>query len=271
MGNVEIRGLSKIVAPLIGLRPREHCYVMTLVCYLDDSGTDTHNQFVSIAGFIGTIDSWAAFECDAKSIMDKYGVTYIRGRDIHASDGEYSDNAVWTRNRKGQFIADLNAALAPKVGLALSFGTLKTQYSNRSRGRTQIQSSFGFSFEMLFHALLKDEQFSKVVSEPEVNISFVIEEGNTNNAEIFQRYQRLKLDHGTRFPFFSGMAFADKNSTAAIQMADLFAFLARRHSEAMEKNGRNEVKEHEYLTYLRKDIRCLGRVSTDFFYADETK
>jgi len=71
---------------------------------------------------------------------------------------------------------------------------------------------------MLFHALLKDQQFRQVVTVPDVNLSWVIEQGNQHNDEIVQRYQRLLRDRGDKVPFFAGMALAPKNSTVAIQM-----------------------------------------------------
>lgn len=259
-------GLYKIVSPLLGRQRMERWYIMVLVCYLDDAGTDPQNQFVSLSGYIGTLESWRTYEGEAQKVMDDFGVHYIRGRDLWATDGDYKG---WKIDKKLDFITRLNNALAPCVGLALSFGTLKSKYSERAKGRTMIQSPYGFAFEMLFTALLNDGGFSSVVKKGGVDISFVIEEGNLNNDEIFQRYQRLKLNHGAKLPFFSGMAFADKNSSNAIQTADLFAFLTRRQREAMENNGRKPVEQHQFLQALRKDIRDIGRASTDFGYSDE--
>lgn len=238
---------------------------MALVCYLDDSGTNPQDKIVALAGFIGTIDSWAAFEVDAQRIMDEYGVTYIRGMDIYQNDGEYKN---WTIDKKCEFISRLNQALVPNVGLVISCSTLRANYSERAKGRPQIQSSFGFCFEMLFHLLIKDEGFRSAVSEPRVDLSFIIEDGNSHNDEVFQRYERLKQNHGSDLPFFAGMSFVKKRSSIAIQMADLCVFLTRRHAEAMEKNGRQPTERHRYLDALLSGIRPVGRVSTDFGYLD---
>ena len=238
---------------------------MTLVCYLDDSGTDAANSMVTIGGYIGTQESWRAFELDARRVMNEYGVTYIRGRDIHSNNGEY---AGWTTDKKTEFITRLNQVLAPLVGLAISCATLKSVFNVRAIGHVRTQSPFGFCFEMLIHRLVNDEGFSKVVRRPNVALSFVIEEGNSNNNEIFQRYERLKAAHGTELPYFAGMTFAAKNSSIAIQMADLFAFLTRRQAVAMEKNSRNPIEPHRYLTALRTNIRDIGQASTDFGYSD---
>ncbi len=243
---------------------------MVLVCYLDDSGTGIESPIVTLSGFVGTLDSWSAFEREAKPVLDAANVTYVRGRDIFSSKGEYKDPK-WTVERKLDLIRSLNEKLAPRLGLGLSFGTLKEPFKERSKGRTRIQSPFGFCFEMLFHGLLAHKGFQNVVQKDGVTLSFVIEEGNANNAEIFQRYQRLKRDHGDKVPFFAGMAFAQKNSSIALQMADLLAFFSRRHSEAIESNGREQVPMNHYLEALIKDVTCIGRVSTDFYYSDDPK
>ena len=169
-------------------------------------------------------------------------------------------------NRKIEFISALNDILVRRIGLGLSFATLKSKYDERSLGRTRIQSAFGFSFEMLFRALIKDESFAKVVRQPGVNLSFNIEDGNKNNDEIFQRYERLKRDHGEKLTFFGKMKFVAKKSSLAIQVADLLAFLMRRYVEDMEKNGRKPISEHPYLAALRANTRFLSRASVDFEY-----
>jgi hypothetical protein len=220
---------------------------------------------VAIAGYIGTIDSWKAFEIEARGLLGEFDVTYVRGRDIHSNNGDY---AGWTMDKKSEFIIRLNQVLSPRVGLAISCATLKSVFNQRADGRVRHQSSFGFCFEMLIHRLVNDQGFTKVVQRPNVDLSFIIEQGNSHNDEIFQRYQRLKDAHGTELPYFAGMSFVTKNSSIAIQMADLFAFLTRRQAVAMEKNGGNPVEPHRYLTALRTNIRDIGQASTDFGYAE---
>ena len=94
---------------------------MALVCDLDDAGTDPQNQFVSLSGYIGTVASWRDFEASIGRVMDDAEVCYIRGRDLWANDGDYDG---WTWDDKLDFVTKLNAVLAPRVGLGLSFGTL---------------------------------------------------------------------------------------------------------------------------------------------------
>ncbi len=102
---------------------------------------------------------------------------------------------------------------------------------------------------------------------PGVDLSFVIEEGNANNQEILQRYLRLKKKREHELPFLGGMAFAAKQSSIAIQMADLFAFLTRRQAVAMQRNGGQPVEMNPYLALLREGIRDVGFAATDFGYA----
>lgn len=238
---------------------------MTLVCYLDDSGTDKENSLVTMAGYIGTADSWRAFEESAHTILDEHGISIVHAKELYSNDGEF---AGWSIDKKCKFIQKLNAVLAPRVGLAISFSTLKNSFKKRQEGRTKTQSPYGFCFSGVIDRLLKDDGFMKVVKQSGVNISFAIEDGNKNNNEILQRYMRLKEKHGSELSFLSDMAFVKKNSSIAIQMADLFAFFTRRHAVAMEKNNREPIEHHRYLTTLRMGIRDVGFAATDFGYGD---
>jgi hypothetical protein len=160
---------------------------MVLICYLDDAGTDEISKFVSLSGYLGTVDAWGAFENDATDVMATFGTSYIRGRDLWGTRGDFEN---WSMNKKIEFIEALNNVLVKRLGLGLSFATLKSKFDERSEGRPRIQSAFGFSFEMLFHALIKDESFAKIVREHGINLLFKIEEGNKNNEGILQRYER---------------------------------------------------------------------------------
>lgn len=237
---------------------------MVLVCYLDDSGTDTHNPLVTLAGYIGTVRSWAAFERDARGIVDRFGLTHIRGMDLWKTKGEFKG---WPYDRKVEFVAAINRALAPCVGLGVSFSTLKEVYEERARGRTRIQSAFGFCFEAMIDRLVKDEGLRRAIEAQEGStLSFVLESGNSHNSEVMQRFKRLVRDHGSKLPFLATMREEPKHSCFAIQAADLFAFLTRRQAVAMHKNGDKPVLHDRLLTTLRQGIRDIGWASTDFAY-----
>ncbi len=238
---------------------------MTLVCYLDDSGTDAVNPLVAMAGYIGTVDAWQAYEKEARPILNAKGVSILHGKEFFSNDGEFKG---WKVDERVAFVKAINAALRPRVGLAICFSTLKSSFVDGQRGRPKNQSPYGFCFTGLLDRLFKDEGFMKAVRLPGVNLSFVIEDGNRHNDEILQRYQRLKRDHGKELPFLAGMAFAAKDSSVAIQTADLFAFLTRRQAVAMEKNNREPIPHHQYLTALREGIRDIGFAATEFGYDD---
>ena len=145
MNAPENRGMRGVVLPMIGLRSSARSYVMALVCYLDDSGTDPQCPYVVMAGYLTTLDSWQVFEAEAAKVMERYGVTYIRGRDLFASDGDYEG---WTFDQKVRFITEINAVLSPNIGIALTFACLK------SLGRARQGASY--SQAVLFRILLRD-------------------------------------------------------------------------------------------------------------------
>ena len=238
---------------------------MTLVCYLDDSGTDEVNPLVTMAGYIGTVDAWRAYEADERPILDAKGVSILHAKEFYSNDGEFKG---WKIDERVAFVKAINAVLRPRVGLAISFSTLKSSYTDGQKNRPKNQSPYGFCFAGILDQLLKDEGFMKTVQISNVSVSFVIEEGNPHDEEILQRYQRLKENHGKELPFLAGMSFAAKDSSIAIQTADLFAFLTRRQAVSMERNNREPIDHHQYLTALREGIRDIGFAAVEFGYRD---
>jgi hypothetical protein len=246
-------------------------YVVTLVLYLDDSGTEVASPLVVMAGHIGSVPAWQAFEEEASAILREFGVTYVRGKDIQEGDGEY---AGWSFERKREFIGKLNKALAPRIGPAISFAVAKKSFSARQAGVPRIRSPVGFCFARILDLSLNDHGIASAMNVPGVDLSFVIEEGNARNREI-QRSLRFKKrslrleKKSEREPplFLTGIAFVAKQSSIAIQTADLFAFLTHRHAVAMERNRGRPVEMHPYLALLRKDIRNIGFAADDFAYA----
>ena len=65
--------------------------VAVLVCYLDDSGKDPQNSITTLAGYIARDTAWQAFETDVERWFTEFDVKVLHTRDLHASDGEFSD------------------------------------------------------------------------------------------------------------------------------------------------------------------------------------
>jgi hypothetical protein len=61
-------------------------------------------------------------------------------------------------------------------------------------------------------------------------VSFRVEKGNKNNADIEQRFEGF-ADHQKLVDIIKSMRFVDKAHSAAIQLADFLAFYSRRHAE----------------------------------------
>ena len=237
---------------------------MSLVCYLDDSGTDKANPFVTMAGYVGTVDAWRAFENEARPLLNEFGVSVVHAKEFYSNDNEYEG---WSIDKRCDFIRRINAVLAPRVGLAVSFSTLKGNFvESPDPNRPRKQSPYGFCFQGLFEMLLRDDGFARTVKLPGVSISFVIEDGNPHNNEIQLNYERIKTEHKTALPFLGEMTIEKKASSIAIQMADLFAFFTRRQTIASERNSRVPVKNDRYLKILRQGIRDLGHAATGFGY-----
>jgi hypothetical protein len=75
-----------------------------MICYLDDSGTDSASPILTMAGYVGAEPRWAAFEQSAKKIFADFDVALLHGKEFNDTKGQFKG---WTRKKKEAFIARL--------------------------------------------------------------------------------------------------------------------------------------------------------------------
>jgi hypothetical protein len=234
---------------------------MSLICFLDDSGTDAANSCVTMAGYVSTDEAWRDFESAAKPLLAE-----LEGNPVHAMH-MFTHKGKFKHRDSGKcagFLRKVNPVLSPRVRMGVSFSTLKSTYEEGRIGTGNPQTPFGFCFQGLFEMMLKDEWFLQAAKA--TSVSFVIETGNKHNAGIKQAYERLRMRHKAELPFLGEMEIAPKDSSIAIQMADLFAYLTRRHAVQRELNNGHPIEQSEFLQILRNDIRDIVRTANKFFY-----
>ena len=253
--------LWNAVVPSLGCASPFGRIVVVLVCYLDDSGTDKANPLVTMAGYLGALPVWAEFETLAVPLLRERGITCLHAKEFFSTRGQFEG---WSRREKTRLLSDLYTLLQPRVGMAVSFSTLKRTFNERKRelGRSFGQSPYGFCFNAILNAIVRDEGVKRAIALG-TELSFVIEEGNRNNAGVMKAYQNIKMRH-PELDYLASMSFVDKKNCVAIQVADFFAFFTRRHACAMEMNGRQPVAMDPYLQIMRLGIRDIGQAATDF-------
>jgi hypothetical protein len=93
-------------------------------------------------------------------------------------------------------------------------------------GEKSRESAYGHCFQNVVDAIMRSNVMKYYAAEHQGSLSFVVEAGNKNDADIVRIFNEIKLDprHVGVDRILKTVTFADKGSTIALQMAD---FLAR--------------------------------------------
>jgi len=255
-------------APALGLHrlvPRSLLagrWVVVLVCYLDDSGSDPQNRVTTLAGFVATEENWKSFEKEVEPIFARRKVSILRARNLEETDAEFKN---WSVLKKHAFVAEVCAVLSRHSMLGVSMSCVKSTYDHRAKQskRKRTTRPYTFCFNVILDWLLRDIRTGRAVWE--AGLAFVLETGHRNNPEVEKHFYEVRKLHKLERQLRS-ICFVPKDNCRAIQMADLFAFYSRRDSAAIEKRG--SVGGSEHMDPVLKIIVEKGQfrafVATDF-------
>lgn len=252
-------GIVRLIWPVLGSISPEKRHVLVLDCYLDDSD-DKDDPAIVMAGYLSSLSSWAIFEDRARPFLDAHGVEHLHAMDFHNRRKWFKG---WEYPKRAKFLTELYEILRPCVVLAIGVATYKNQHKKR---KTELrlsnqQSPYGFCFSVILSKLFEDRGVKLRLSRGS-DLSFIIEEGNKHNAGVFESFQRIKKQH--KLDKAKSMTFADKESSIAIQMADMYAFYLRREVAAIERAGRQRVSFDPMFQIMTNKIKCIGIAATDF-------
>jgi hypothetical protein len=182
--------------------------VAVLVCYLDDSGEESE-PIITLAGFMSLYPFWEDFERKAAELFRTEQIKYLHTVDFHHSKGQFDG---WHWERKKAFAHEFFAILNKNCGLGAEFSVIKGTYKKRmlENSLKRANSAFGFCFMGLINRLVKDESVSQLLTAPEIDLSFVVENGHRNNKDLLAIFNRAKAH--PQGGIFNSIAFEDKES-----------------------------------------------------------
>jgi uncharacterized protein DUF3800 len=236
-----------------------------LVCYLDDSGKDPQNPVTTLAGYAGTEEQWRGFETEVEPIFTDYGVKVLHAKDLHNTDNEFDG---WPVLKKQAFVARICRALSHHVPLGMSVSVAKEPYARRvaESGHKRPITPYSWAFNLLIDWILTDIRVGRIANTE--GLSFLLEAGHENNAEAEKTFHKVRRSYGLEH-ILRSICFVSKESSRAIQMADLFAFYSRRHGAATylaTPETRLEMRNEPgiMLNVITEAVPHRAYVATDF-------
>jgi hypothetical protein len=197
--------------------------VFVFQCYLDDSGT-SGLPIVTLGGFVAHMNQWEIAEPKLDTVMNAHGVEVFHAKQFHDTDPPFEG---WSKVRKLSFTHEVFSASHLALA-AISIGVEKEglkQGKKLQPGAFDRMSPIGVAFASLMTRLLTNQAIAPAIKKE--GISFLVETGNANTAEIEQYFHRM-----AKMSVFEGVlrsiSMVPKSHSRAIQLADFFVFYSRR-------------------------------------------
>jgi hypothetical protein len=188
-------------------------------CYLDDSGT-SGLPVVTMAGFVSSLGNWEQIEPIADAIMSSYGVPVFHAKEFHSTKGTF---AHWTKIKKRSFAKELFSSFKGRMHAVSATVRKSSFYEAKKRtGTMETMSPYGVCFSSIVTRILMEPQMGGLVRQN--GLSFLVENGNTNNAELENHFHFMSKQKAFEGHLRS-ISFINKDSCRAIQLADYGRFL----------------------------------------------
>ena len=204
------------------------------VCYLDDSDAE-QSSVMTLAGYTASLENWEKFEKRADRLLNSYGVPILHAKEFQDTKGAHKG---WSQVKKNAFIDGLYGIAAATVTVGLSRSAQKKTFRARQleTGINPWMSAYGYAFGSIIHTLTRGSSLSAQIQKE--GLSFVVESGHKNNAEIEQFFHKVKNQEIYK-GILRSFAFSGKAESRAIQLADFYAFFSRRHAAKLDvHNGK---------------------------------
>jgi hypothetical protein len=205
-----------------------------------------------LAGFAATPLEWEAFEREWTKILKKHSLTHVRAKHLFHRQKQHRG---WTDKQVTELWADLMYVIQERQLFASKTYLFENDYRrfylmDRPERRERLDSRYALCFRSLLHNLptLCRSRY------PGGAVNFVLEAGHCNAQDAVRVYNELKeskeylpvwtnryrgnkgFRHGDAIGFLS---FGTKQSSCALQAADLLAYLCyRAEAENSDDPGR---------------------------------
>ena len=197
--------------------------VCVFQCYLDDSGTNGL-PIVTLGGFVASTDQWERVEPLVDAVMNHHGVEVFHAKQFHDTDPPFKG---WSRVRKISFAEEVFAAAhGAMAGVAIGVDKEGLKRGKKAQpGKLDRMSPIGVAFGTIMTKLLTHRALGAWIKEN--GVSFLLETGNKNNAEIEEYFHRMAKSAAFEGTLRS-ITQVPKAHCRAIQLADFMVFYVRR-------------------------------------------
>ncbi len=233
---------------------------MIIRVYIDESGTHAGAPVMILAGYIGRLGQWHAFDSKWERLLKREGLTHAHAKDIWHGTKEWKG---WTLKQKIAFCLKTDKLCQQQTlccfSVVLTEADYKTHYAAKPAPRKgRVDTMYGLAFRICLSHL--PDMIARSVGLDGLQINFIMESGHKNAGDADRILSDLRrLGDPTLSPYVGTLSFAEKKQFPGLQAADMLAFSTYR----LEQDGIDFIPSSPEAT-IQEAARIVGRRSPAF-------
>ena len=248
--------------------PRERRLLMPFHAYIDDSGNEPQSPVYVLAGFIASVEQWAAFSTDWQAALDEAPrLEYFKMKEAASLHGQFGRHFGWTPAKRDDRLATFTRIIRKRVRVRVSVSIQHAHFEKylKSIPVPQRRLASDNAYVLLFQEIV----ISTAAVAPTLGITepcdFIFDEQGALGLEALLWWPHFKATaeraSRTDLPKFIGSPpiFRDEKHFLPLQAADLYAWQVRRN---FVENRVLWVPPSQVLRQL-ETISCIFRNYTE--------
>lgn len=199
--------------------------ICVLKAYLDESGIHQGSRICAIAGFVGTQEEWERIEQLWNSALRTEGIEAFHMAEFENHQGVYKG---WSETRRQNLLASLVEILKARDISSIGSGIVTEDFWQLSVEDRQWMTHGNpeIPYFLCFQHCIVEAAHQADDLHPSERVGFTFDRQDDFAAEATRLYNRMKddLNWDNRFRLADAVAFASKQSTAPLQVADFAAY-----------------------------------------------
>ena len=229
-------------------------FMAMLSIYCDDSGTDPKNRVAVVAGYLGQVKQWKAFDKEWRATLKEFGVKRMRMADLENYQGEFRDG--WNEARRIKILKRLHTIIRNHTKMAIGCAVIKTDFE--AIIPQEIKEKLGGVFGWCVHDCLvglaeqcRHHRYNKP-------IRWVFEAGTIGHGQVDSMFRELLKNKRWDDMLIKGLAFENKDTTP-LQAADILAY------EGF-KQVKNQIVDKGRKRTVRLSLKNLVHASDERYF-----
>lgn len=225
----QVGAADGIAALICGLpkAARERAFLVMLVAYFDDSGSQKQGPVMVVAGWVARVTPWIEFSDQWQALLDeKPGLGYFKLREASRCEEQFGRFRPKQRDdRVLKFLSLVRKYVAFGVVSSFNWSELKT-------AQKETTAMIFDPYQVLFHGIMATVVYEVLKIDPNARILFVfdIQGAAGRRAEMILERVLPILPPRLRNAVM-GVSELDDKEILPLQAADALAWMMRRHAE----------------------------------------